>query len=175
MRTIDLTSSDAEPLAFDERFPLPHGCGGEDIVSPGEARVTGTLELASRGFLLHGSVEGESVLRCVRCLCEFTFPVRERFDLHLLPIAGAPAEDEARLGRDDLEVRFYSEPQVDLLDVAAEQIELALPIKPLCSKDCKGLCPQCGINLNQETCTCTPVPDERFAPLLSWREGTQKS
>ena len=52
-----------------------------------------------------------------------------------------------------------------------EQISLEVPIKPLCSKDCKGLCPKCGTDLNESKCDCAARPriDPRLAGLKEFR------
>jgi len=55
---------------------------------------------------------------------------------------------------------------LDLTPLLREQAWVALPMKPLCRPDCKGLCPQCGANLNLESCTCESVKiDPRLALL----------
>jgi len=67
---------------------------------------------------------------------------------------------------DDLETSYYSDDQIDLGELMREQFYLALPMKPLCRDDCRGLCPQCGTNLNAGTCDCSPVwEDPRLAAL----------
>ncbi|HVN76740.1 MAG TPA: DUF177 domain-containing protein [Thermoanaerobaculaceae bacterium] len=169
MLRIDLTRADTEPLEFDERPAVQPAAGGEDVVSVGPVAIAGRVERAGKGYLLEGEVEGKARLRCVRCLAEFDFPFAERVDLHLLPLAAAPQDDETRLGRTDLEVRFYEEPQVDLAELAAEQFALAVPMKPLCAESCRGLCPRCGANLNQGACPCPPETDDRMAALKEWR------
>jgi uncharacterized protein len=58
-----------------------------------------------------------------------------------------------------------------------EQFYLALPMKPLCAEGCKGLCPHCGTNLNEATCTCTNEwSDPRLEPLraLGRRDSTEQ-
>ena len=170
MLRLDLTRADTEPLAFQETIGLPAGSGTDDVVDGGSAQVAGTIERGARGYHLEGAVSGSARLRCVRCLAEFPFEYAERFDVQLLPATGAPREDETRLGRDELECRFYTEPMLDLREVAAEQFTLAVPMKPLCTADCRGICPRCGANLNQGPCPCPKdEPDARFAPLLDWR------
>ncbi len=169
MLWIDLTRADTEPLVFSERPVFPPQTGGEDVVSVDGVEFEGRVERAGRGYLLGGRVQGAAKLRCGRCLAEFGFPFAERLELHLLPVATLPQEEETRLGRDDLEVRFYDEPRVDLTEVAAEQFALALPMKPLCAETCRGMCPGCGANLNLGPCSCPPDRDDRFAPLLDWR------
>lgn len=169
MSWLDLTRADTEPLAFSEHPDLSAQSGGEDVVSVGEAAFAGRIERAARGYLIDGVLQAQATLRCVRCLSEFGFSASERLELHLLPGAALPQEEETRLGRDDLEVRFYDEPRVDLSELAAEQFALVLPMKPLCAETCRGICPRCGANLNLGACPCPPESDDRFAPLLDWR------
>jgi uncharacterized protein len=166
---IDLARADTEPLVFSERPNLPPQSGGEDVVSVGDVEIEGRVERAGRGYLLEGRVQGAAKLRCGRCLAEFDFQFGERVELHLLPSAALPQEEEKRLEMGDLEVRFYDEPRLDLAEVAAEQFALTLPMKPLCAETCRGLCPRCGANLNLGPCPCPETRDDRWAPLLDWR------
>jgi uncharacterized protein len=62
-------------------------------------------------------------------------------------------EDE-ELTAADLDLDFYTGEVIDLESIIREQIILTLPLKPLCSEDCRGLCTRCGVNLNQERCAC---------------------
>ena len=52
------------------------------------------------------------------------------------------------------------EEELDITDDVREEALLLLPMNLLCSPDCRGLCPQCGANLNRETCSCTAEPDQ---------------
>jgi uncharacterized protein len=70
------------------------------------------------------------------------------------------------LERDELAVSFYRDGRIDLSHMVVEQIVLALPMKPLCKPDCRGLCALCGANRNLESCDCAPEEsDPRWAPL----------
>ena len=61
---------------------------------------------------------------------------------------------------------FYRDEQIDLNELLREQFYLALPMKPLCSEGCKGICPQCGTNRNAANCDCSPQwEDPRMAGL----------
>jgi uncharacterized protein len=93
-------------------------------------------------------------LQCSRCAEPFTFPVDVPFDLYYLPHADNTGEGEVEIEEDDLETAFYKDDVIDLGQLMKEQFYLALPMKPLCAEDCRGLCPQCGANLNQLTCNC---------------------
>ncbi|MDD5563758.1 MAG: DUF177 domain-containing protein [Thermoanaerobaculaceae bacterium] len=170
MLRIDLTHADTEPQEFDERPVVPPAAGGEDVVSVAPVELSGRVERAGRGYLLEGRVAGSARLRCGRCLAEFDFSFAEPIELHLLPLAAAPQDDETRLGRHELEVRYYAEPSVDLVELAAEQFALVVPMKPLCAEECRGFCARCGANLNLGACSCPPQStDVRFAPLAGWR------
>ncbi|HVV87748.1 MAG TPA: DUF177 domain-containing protein [Kofleriaceae bacterium] len=78
-------------------------------------------------------------------------------------------DDEAELGvelaTDDLDVFGYTGEVVDLEPLVREQFILAVPFAPLCKEDCAGLCPQCGVDRNVETCACEKPIDPRFAAL----------
>jgi uncharacterized protein len=167
---IDLTHADTEPQEFDERPVVPPAAGGEGVLSVAPVELSGRVEKAGRGYLLEGRSAGRARLRCSRCLSEFEFEFAEQIELHLLPVTAAPQDDETRLGRNDLEVRFFEEPSVDLAELAAEQFALAVPMKPLCAEECRGICARCGANLNLGACPCPPQSnDDRFEPLAGWR------
>lgn len=83
--------------------------------------------------------------------------------------AEAPAAGDVELGmelaEDDLDLYGYEDEEVDLTPLFRDQVVLAVPFAPLCREDCKGLCPQCGADRNQETCDCKPPLDPRWAAL----------
>lgn len=116
-------------------------------------------------YRLLGSLTTILELVCSRCLEPFQLPVDSAFDLRYLPQSantGAEREVEA----DDLSDAFYRDDAIDLGQLIEEQCYLALPMKPLCTPGCKGLCPQCGTNLNAETCGCqVRWEDPRLASL----------
>ncbi len=169
MLRIELARADTEAIDFSERLELAAGCCGEDVVSGGEAQLRGTLERLDEGYLVRGTAQGTAVLRCVRCLGEFPFSYSEPFAVRLLPVAVAPREEETRLAKSDLEVRFFAEPWLDLAEIAAEQLQLAVPMKPLCHEACQGLCPRCGADRNRTRCACVQDRDERWRGLEEFR------
>src|SRR5437868_2003185 len=92
-------------------------------------------------YRLTGRVAGEVELTCSRCLEPFKMPVSTEFDLRYVPREENVGDEEREVGEDDLTTAFYSDDQIDLGELIAEQFHLALPMKPLCSEDCRGLCP----------------------------------
>jgi uncharacterized protein len=108
-------------------------------------------------YRLSGRLTAELELTCSRCLESFTTPVATDFDLSYVPRAENAGEGELEVEEDDLSTAFYADDQIDLGQLIAEQLQLALPMKPLCRDGCRGLCPQCGTNLNSGTCQCKPT------------------
>ena len=106
-------------------------------------------------YRVAGHLSGEIEVTCSRCLEPFRLPVSSDFDLRYVPRAENTGEDEQEVEEDDLETAFYAADQIDLGALVMEQLHLAMPMKPLCSPDCKGLCPECGTNWNTGTCSCT--------------------
>jgi uncharacterized protein len=88
------------------------------------------------------------------------------FDQRYLPASEASTEAEREVEDDDLETSYYRDDEIDLNELLREQFYLALPMKPLCREECRGLCPQCGTNLNTGSCDCAPEwVDPRLAAL----------
>jgi uncharacterized protein len=122
-------------------------------------------------FHLVGRVKTTLGLPCSRCLEPFTLDVDAPFDLHYQPLAPhqGPAEREVEAG--DMDAAFYENDEIDLGQLMGEQFYLSLPMKPLCKDDCKGLCSNCGTNLNKATCDCnTQWEDPRLAALRALKK-----
>jgi uncharacterized protein len=89
---------------------------------------------------------------CARCLETYPFTLREPFTFVLKPQVSHAGEQE--LAAEDLSLSFYSGDEVDLAPLVRETMILALPTRPLCKDDCRGLCPHCGGNRNLGECGC---------------------
>jgi len=102
---------------------------------------------------------------CGRCLEPFATEVAPEVEARFLPAPSGRAE-ERELGSDDLETDVYMNDQLDLGALVETETSLALPMKPLCREDCRGLCPVCGANRNVTACGCPERgTDARWAPL----------
>lgn len=139
---------------------------------PAVCRPQGRVALAfdihkdRQQFRLVGRVAGTLGLSCSRCLEEFPLQVDEPFDVLCLPASENTGEQEREIEEDDLTTAFYRDQTIDLGQLVTEQFYLAVPMKPLCRDDCRGLCPQCGTNLNAGACGCTHAwVDPRLAGL----------
>jgi uncharacterized protein len=105
---------------------------------------------------LTGNIETEILLACSRCLETFSNSVNIELNERL----------SKTLNNEDEDIIFIKDDRLDLNEVVENNIISILPIKRLCNKDCKGLCHQCGINLNHSTCKCgIDDVDPRLAKL----------
>ena len=131
---------------------------GEPRLAGEEGSLIGRSELSLRATRaddkveLTGSVSALVGFECDRCLTPLSVPVEQSFDLLYVPPLGTG--DEHELGEKDLSIGFYQGGVIDVDDLVREQIELALPMARLCSEECRGLCPECGANLNDGKCAC---------------------
>jgi uncharacterized protein len=107
---------------------------------------------------------------CARCLELLTQGVKREFDLLYRPQGADAGRDEMSVTDAEAEISYYEGDGILLDDVVREQILLAVPLKVTCREDCKGLCPQCGKNRNQEDCSCAVTQEEpRWAALKEIR------
>jgi uncharacterized protein len=122
-------------------------------------------------FRLVGRVTTTVELACSRCLEGYAMKVDEAFDILYLPRATAGPGEERMIEDDDLSTAFYEDNVIDLGQLMQEQCYLAVPMKPLCKEDCRGLCPECGTNLNTASCDCRRSwVDSRLAVLEQLRK-----
>ena len=143
----------------------------EQIRQPMPLRVTGEAEMSDtlREIRIHGSVQGEITCTCGRCLDAYAVPVRESFQLVYEPASAASRKPETAISDRDADVGYYEPDGIELSDVVREQVYLALPMQRLCREECKGICPVCGGNRNQEPCSCSaPRIEERWSALRDY-------
>lgn len=114
-----------------------------------------------------GTIDGPLEVSCHRCLTPFTFPLKETVDIYLMEEDRLPEEEETELESEELAYEFFDGEVIEVDQLVAEQIFLALPFKVLCSEECKGICPGCGANLNEESCRCKV--DDRPSPFSKLR------
>jgi uncharacterized protein len=127
---------------------------GAEVPATSPVVVDATLERVSDGIVVRGTVSAHWVAACSRCLT----PVEGDVAVHV---------DEL-YERDALEGETYAldEDVLDLEPLVRDALMLELPSAPLCRADCSGLCPTCGVDRNNETCTCAPDnSDPRWAAL----------
>lgn len=135
--------------SFTEQLEPLEAFGETITFDPVEVRVK--IVNAGESITAYFHVETGAHLHCSRCLKAFREPIV--FDFQVVyqekpPVTGTADEDQS----DD--IVFYENDLVDVSDDVRQQVLLALPMKPVCSPECKGLCPKCGQNLNEGLCDC---------------------
>ncbi len=125
-----------------------------DLELPHPVNVVLNLDRRPDHVRITGKITGALNVSCHRCLGRFQLPFDEPVDIYLVGGERAPNAEEKELAPDELIYEFFDGEAIEVDELVAEQIFLALPVKVLCREDCKGLCPGCGANLNEEACRC---------------------
>ena len=165
---LDLTRF-RRPFEHLDRVIAPDGMppvadGAYQVVAPVELSVD--VHKDKTRYRLDGTVRTELELVCSRCLEPYRLAVDAAFDLRYLPVSEAQEGGDREVTDGDVDTNYYRDDEISLADLLQEQFYLAMPMKPLCRDACRGLCPECGINLNEGSCSCTTTwEDPRLAPL----------
>ncbi|OGQ88503.1 MAG: hypothetical protein A2289_14620 [Deltaproteobacteria bacterium RIFOXYA12_FULL_58_15] len=113
-----------------------------------------------------GRIALELSADCSRCLGETTLGLNTRFQVTLFPAGKEPPPGpDGEIDPDDMGISTYADKEVDLSQIVNDEVFLQLPMNPLCSESCAGLCPNCGKNLNEGACQCAPRADLRWEAL----------
>ena len=176
--SLDAVSDEPLPFAFELFFPT-EGLDREPLLEISPVRLEGEISRIEKGFAFDARIAYGGRLECSRCLASYPFQTREDFSLILTKRATAarrrdsvsPPSPERRSGfgggagasaigeeipleSEDLNEYFYDEPVISVAPIAEERIQMAVPMKPLCREDCRGLCPRCGEDWNVADCGC---------------------
>ena len=133
-------------------------CLGSAVPEDADVEADVVLESVLGGVAVTGAVRAPWHGSCRRCLAPAAGTVVVRVREHFTP--GGDGEETYPLHHDD----------IDLEPMVRDAVLLELPLAPLCRADCRGLCPSCGVNRNDEVCTCEAQRDQRWAALDALRE-----
>ncbi len=124
------------------------------------------IDRSESEVIIRGSVKGEIEQQCSRCLKNYTIEISSPIVVVYHPIEDINKEEQYELKGEELETGFYKNDILDTDEILIEQLLLNIPMKPLCSPECKGLCPKCGTDLNVSSCNCiTTEIDPRLEVL----------
>lgn len=168
---VNILELQANPLEMTIDEP-PEVFGLEQEDERFEGRVTGRLSwrwIDSKAVAT-GRLKAEVVQSCVRCLEETseTIAVEPRLVFSNEPIEQT---DEIEIGLDDEGVAHFEGDVIDPRDEIRSLLLLEMDDLPLCREDCRGLCPDCGANLNEETCDCRKTEEQATS---SWKSQIHK-
>ena len=128
--------------------------------------VKGNVRLARTEVFVNGHIDTRALVECDRCLQPVELPVIAAFDLEYITGRDYESSETAELTDAELSVSVFDGEAIDVDEIVKEQILLAVPTRMLCREDCKGICPECGIDRNTGECTCvTNDIDPRWAAL----------
>lgn len=128
----------------------------QEIDTPYSFQLDINIYNTASSFVFTGDLNGNLLLTCNRCLEKFKEKVEIKVEQEIMK------EDIKDIGN------------VDLTDMIIENIVLAIPMKIVCREGCKGLCPLCGQNLNEEECDCEEEKvDPRLAKLKNFYQDNE--
>jgi uncharacterized protein len=146
-----------------------------DTLAPGQgytAAHDGKMRIhmlrAGTTIVVRGSVTMPLRAPCSRCLTPVIYSKATRIELTLIPDTEmAASSPDGQLTDDQVSLGTYEDPYVDLGEVLHDEVLLNLPMQPLCSEQCRGLCNSCGTNRNDQDCACDDEAD--LGPLGALR------
>lgn len=128
--------------------------GAGDYRVPDGVAVDVSYHRAGLDVFVDGRVRAGVRATCARCLAEYEFPLETPVTIVLTPAAATLAPHTGPLREEDIGLAYYQGDEIDLTPLVHEQTLLALPTRPLCTEECRGLCSRCGANLNAGPCGC---------------------
>jgi uncharacterized protein len=163
---IPLEGAREKPLQFFGETTLSvESLGGDPLVSISPVQMRGTITAIDSEYLLDAEVAFSGELTCSRCVSPYAFSESVPVHLRLRKRPGPPpraekprpvavVEEEREMDPGELDVVLLDQPVLPFEDIAREQVLMAIPMKPLCRDDCRGLCPNCGADWNAGDCLC---------------------
>jgi DUF177 domain-containing protein len=134
------------------------------LVSP--ITVSGAIRREDGRVKVNGSVEGRVQVECDRCLKLVELPVNSKFKLDYVSTQDYVAQQAVELSEEDLDLAVFDGEAIDIDALVTEELLLAVPDHLLCKDDCKGICPQCGVDRNATECGCDSAEvDPRWSGL----------
>ncbi|TAL10941.1 MAG: DUF177 domain-containing protein [Nitrospirae bacterium] len=128
------------------------------------------LVKADKAVMATGRIAVPVAFECVRCLREFPASLDIPISTQFVPPPELPL-GEHPMPPDEAEDYYYRDDGIVLDDLVRQEVLLAVPFNPQCRDDCRGLCAQCGQDLNRGACACAPPPDPRWTVLRQHLKG----
>ncbi len=146
-----------------------------ELLELGAISWGGKVSPSASGYLFQARLAYDQTLTCPRCLGPSSVPVSSAVELAILKRAGRPLVGELELEEQELSVVYLDEEEMlDTQPILLEQLQLNIPMRALCREDCAGLCPVCGANRNETSCSCErETADARWSPLEALRARTE--
>lgn len=147
-----LVLSEDEPITNYPILTAMQDAGECEFLAP--LRLSLTVAREYDHVRVGGRVESRVKLACSRCLKEYVTDIVSPFTIFFTPAKGVRQDEEVELAEEDLVSASYEGAEIDLSPEIAEQVAMEIPLKPLCKEECRGLCTNCGADLNVADCGC---------------------
>ena len=181
---IEIQELELHPVEFREEFSPGVIDLGRDFNQRSSLRSEGRADLVEehhgkhkviQDIRLKGKLDTSIEVACARCLEPVVHEVKRSFELLYRPLGCDAGHEELSVTDAEAEIGYYQGKGLLLEDTLREQVLLAVPLKTVCREECKGLCPQCGKNLNEGACSCAPsAGDPRWSALKEIRDKLEQ-
>jgi DUF177 domain-containing protein len=158
-----------EPFNWDETKSIaPETLEQPELIALGPVSWKGQVVYADPGYYLRARLSYEQTLCCNRCLKPIVEQAASDVELMILVESGPSGAGERELQEKDLGILFLADEVLQTDPILREQLQLNVPMKPLCRPDCRGLCPVCGADRNVTACSCAEqTVDPRWSALAA--------
>lgn len=162
-----------EPFDWEESPSISaESLGRSELLGLGGISWSGRVIRDLAGYRLQARLSYDQTLTCTRCLASVAKSVEEEIELAIEGSSSEPMLGEHELRATDVKTHFLDGDVLDTTPILMEQLQLNIPMKPLCHEDCAGLCPHCGADRNRVRCTCAESEvDPRWQALEHWHRG----
>jgi uncharacterized protein len=144
-----------EPFNWDEtRSVSLETLDRPELLDLGPVTWRGQVVFADPGYFLRARLSYEQTLSCNRCLKPIVEHAESDVELMILVERLAEPGGEHALNERDLGILYLADERLEMDPILIEQLQLNIPMKPLCRADCRGLCPVCGADRNVGACSC---------------------
>ncbi len=160
-----------EGLNVEHSFSFSEGDERFDIKN-----FSGRVELVGDAYILDGNMAFSFSCPCDRCLGDIVLDYNERVFLTLSPVgqyAEAGTDEEVGLSDEEAGIYVTEHDHFNLEEFLRDEVLLHIPVKRLCDDSCKGICADCGSNLNVDKCVCTVKADSPFAVLSQLKKDNK--
>ena len=138
-----------------------------------DIKLRGRLAKVEQDISFSGELQAILKVACTRCLNLFSYNVQTGVKVHFIPRGKDPSPgNEIEIKETDIEQEIYEGDKIDLRGSVRDQVLLEVPLMHLCREDCKGICSECGSDLNSSQCECQNEGqiDPRFAVLKQFKD-----
>ena len=165
-----------EPFNWDETQSLAkETLERHELLDLGPVHWRGQVVYADPGYFLRAHLSYEQTLSCNRCLKPIVEHAESDVELMILVERHPPIGGEHALHEQDLGLMYVPDEVFETDPILVEQLQLNVPMKPLCREDCQGLCAICGADKNAGACSCVETTtDSRWASLAALKSRLEE-